>query len=133
MQLARFALVGVGGTLLYAVIALSLKAWGLPVFACHAVASAISLVVSYFGQKIFTFGIAGDHARRGARFFVATAILVVLQSSLVIALGQLDVSSNLTLIASTLFYPPASYLMHTFWTFRKDGVLADEPPTSQDT
>ena len=119
IQLARFLVVGLAGTAAYLVLAFLLRSTGIAVFWSHAVASAISLAVSYFGQKIFTLGIAGDHARRGARFLAATALLVVVQSLLVIGLDAARAPDHIIFLASTAFYPPASYLIHTFWTFRR--------------
>lgn len=114
----RFAAVGVAGTLLYAVLAFGFNAGGLPIMVSHGVASALSLIASYFGQKLITFRISGEHVKRGSRFFVATALLVTVQSTMVFVLDRVGVPQNLTLLISTLYYPPASYLIHTFWTFR---------------
>lgn len=117
-KLVRFGLVGVGGTLLYAGLAFLLEGAGMPLFWAHAMASAISLAASYLGQKILTFNIRGRHREMGARFALATAGLVLVQSIGVFLLAQSGINAQLTLLASTLFYPPASFLTHTFWTFR---------------
>lgn len=117
-RVVRFAIVGVAGTLLYASLAFGLEFSGVQVFFAHAVASGISLAASYLGQKIFTFGIRGQHRQMGTRFAVATALLVATQSILVLSLDHAGIDPSIVLLASTLFYPPASFLLHTFWTFR---------------
>lgn len=118
-RVLRFGLVGVLGTLLYAGVAFGLERAGLPVFSAHVLASAISLAASYVGQKIFTFNVRGQHRKMGFRFAVATAGLVAVQSTIVFVLSRSDVPPQLVLLAGTLFYPPASFLIHTFWTFRE--------------
>ena len=118
-ELVRFTAVGLAGTALYAIIAFSMNAFHFSPIAAHGVASAISLVFSYLAQKAFTFRVKGNHRRTGPRFLIATALLVFLQTMLVVLLNWAEVPERATLLASTLFYPPASYLMHTFWTFRR--------------
>ena len=121
-RVVRFAIVGIAGTLLYAGLAFGLEHAGVPVFFAHAVASAISLAASYLGQKIFTFQIRGQHREMGARFVIATALLVSTQSAIVFVLDQAGVDPRIVLLISTLFYPPASFILHTFWTFRARQV-----------
>lgn len=122
-RVVRFAIVGVAGTLLYATLAFGLEYGGVPVFWAHIVASAISLAASYLGQKIFTFQIRGQHRQMGTRFLIATALLVATQSALVYVLDRAGVEARLVLMASTLYYPPASFLLHTFWTFQVRRAL----------
>lgn len=123
-KVIRFAFVGVLGTLLYAGIAFGLEYAGFPVFWAHVIASGISLLASYIGQKTFTFGVYGQHREMGLRFTLATAGLVATQSVLVFGLSWAGVESHIVLLISTLFYPPSSFLVHTFWTFRPrtDGL-----------
>lgn len=117
-KVVRFGLVGLLGTLLYAGLAFGLEHAGLPVLWAHIIASAISLIASYMGQKIFTFGVRSQHREMGPRFALATAGLVTVQSVLVFGLSRAAVDPQLVLTASTVFYPPSSFLIHTFWTFR---------------
>lgn len=117
-RVVRFAIVGIVGTLLYAVLAFGLEHGGVQVFWAHVTASAISLTGSYLGQKIFTFQIRGQHRQMGPRFLIATAFLVATQSALVYSLDLAGVDAGLVLLASTFYYPPASFLLHTFWTFQ---------------
>lgn len=117
-QLARFILVGLSGTLVYAGVAYGLLWNGADTIIAHAAGTAISLAVSYLGQKIFTYQIAGRHKEAGVRFIAATAIVMTAHAALVFLLNSAGINANLVLLAGILFYPPASYLIHTFWTFR---------------
>lgn len=120
MRLARFALVGVAGTLVYLGVALGAVALHVDVRIAHWIAFAVSQVVSYVGQKIFTFGVRGQHRRTGARFLVAMAGLATGQFLLVLGLNAMHVDPRLTVIASTAYYPFASLIVHSLWTFRTE-------------
>lgn len=118
METARFACVGLAGTAIYAIFAYGGLWSGWSAFWAHVLGSIVSLVFSYAAQKIFTFRIRGDHKRSAPRFVIATIIIVVLHTALVWILDHLGVAPRITLLAGILFYPPASYLLHKFWTFR---------------
>jgi putative flippase GtrA len=117
-EIIRFGLVGLTGTLIYAAIAYGLSWNGVPVLYAHIIGTAVSLVASYLGQKLFTFRVRGGHRRAGVRFVVGTAIVVAGQSLVVWLLDQSGFRPDLALLAGIVFYPPASYLIHSFWTFR---------------
>jgi len=71
-QLARFGLVGVGCSVLYASLAWSLTVLGaLPAIAASVTAYSIAGVFSYFGQKLFTFRNAAPHAEAAPRFLAS--------------------------------------------------------------
>lgn len=118
-KVIRFAIVGLLGTIVYALIAFAMTRSGLPIITAHTVALIVSLIVSYTGQKIFTFGIRGENRRLGPRFFLATGAIVIVQYVLVISLSYAQLSSDLIVLISTLYYPPTSFLVHNFWTFKK--------------
>ena len=119
LETLRFAAVGLSGTAAYAAMAYGAIWSGLDAFAAHLLASFLSLIFSYAGHKIFTFRIRGDHRRSGARFTIATAIVVALHTALVWVLNHFGLTKEFTLLAGILFYPPASYFMHRCWTFRR--------------
>lgn len=126
-RVMRFAAVGVMATLMYAALAFGLEASGMAVFHAHGIASGISLIASYLGQKIFTFGVRSQYRKTGLRFAAATAFLVCAQTAIVLLLDQFGSSPGLILLTSTLFYPPASFLLHNFWTFRTPRPAAQQP------
>lgn len=115
----RFAGVGLAATAIYAAAGYTLLHVGLPVLGAHAGAYVVGLVASYFGQKLFTFGVRGQNRRVGVRFAIATAVLASSQFLLVWALERLGAHDQFVLAVSTVYYPPASFLLHSFWTFRK--------------
>ncbi len=47
---------------------------GVHIIVAHAIAYVVSILASYIGQKIFTFGVRGEHKRLGPRFVAATIV-----------------------------------------------------------
>lgn len=129
MRAVRFFFIGLIGTGAYVLIGYSLIWSGMHVILAHVIATALSLIVSYTVQKTFTFKVNGMHRRMGPRFLIATAALVLTQLTLVTCLKHLDVQSELILVASTLFYPPASFLVHNFWTFKTGNATEENSPS----
>lgn len=123
-RLVRFVLVGLISTATYFGLTMGLVYAGQPVEIAHIVGYGVSIVVSYLGQKIVTFGIRGQHRRSGARFLVATGGLAATQYGLILALAHSGVDARLVVIFSTLYYPVASFAVHTLWTFRTARVAA---------
>lgn len=114
----RFGAVGFAATAVYFFAGMALVETGLHVVAAHVIAFAAGFLVSYFGQKRFTFRIRGRHRDAGPRFAIATAVLVAAAFLLVLALDALGVPPRWTIVANTVFYPMASFLLHNAWTFR---------------
>jgi putative flippase GtrA len=126
VQTVRFAAVGICATALYFFLGLALVTAHIPLFWAHWIAYAVSIVFSYLGQKIFTFGVRGEHRRMGPRFLAATGVLAATQFALVAILKQTGAADILTLGASTIYYPIASFFVHTFWTFRAPAQAPTE-------
>lgn len=124
----RFAAVGVCATAIYFFLGLALIKAHVPLLWAHVIAYVVSIVFSYVGQKIFTFGVRGGHRRMGPRFLAATAVLAATQFVLVTVLKHGGAADILTLAASTVYYPIASFFVHTFWTFRAPA----QPQTGMD-
>lgn len=118
-RLVRFALAGGAGTALYFVTALLAERATGAVFAAHAIAYVVSVSFSYLAQKIFTFGVRGQHRRMGARFAIATAAISVGQLGVVALLNAAHATPTIVFLGGALFYPLASYLIHSLWTFRE--------------
>ncbi|MEM9412115.1 MAG: GtrA family protein [Planctomycetota bacterium] len=115
----KYGMVGILATVAYAALGLFLTYTGSPLFLAHTIALVVSLGLSYIGQKVFTYGIRKDHRRVGTRFVIATTLIVVGQYALVYSLNLARLSDSLTILISTIYYPPTSFLVHTFWTFTK--------------
>ena len=117
-KLMRYGLVGVICTLIYLLIGYAGTLAGLGVGLSHTIAVIISLIASYVGQKVFTFRVSDQHARYGTRFLIATGGIVLAQFVLVFALREAGIAPLLIFLASSLFYPVASLILHWSWTFR---------------
>jgi putative flippase GtrA len=118
-RILRFLIVGGTATAVYFGLALAASSAGLAVEISHLIAFAVSIVVSYFGQKLFTFRVQGEHARNVTRFAIATAGISTLQFLLVAGLNAVRIDRVLIFLASSAFYPAASFLVHSYWTFRQ--------------
>lgn len=115
----RFGVVGLSCTAIYVAIALAVLQTGASLTVSHIAGYVVSIICSYVGQKAFTFRVRGRHRRSTWRFAVATGCIALAQYLLVLSLDNAAISSQLVLIASAVFYPIASYLVHSAWTFRE--------------
>lgn len=118
-QVVRFAIVGVCGTCIYYVAALTSLHAGLSIEAAHLLAFAISIVFSYVGQKLFTFRMRGGHRRSIWRFTIATAVIAGSQFLIVLGLRNLPIDAAVLFAISSVYYPIASFCFHSFWTFKQ--------------
>ena len=91
----------------------------------HVVAYLVSVLASYIGQKFYTFGIIDQNRKYGARFILANLVLMVTQLALVIGLVlHSPLNGYAVLTVSALYFPAASFLIHTFWTFRAPKTVS---------
>lgn len=115
----RFAIVGMAATSLYLGLAYLGVFLGGHVILVHVMAYGISMLASYFGQKIYTFGIAQQHRAYGPRFVLANVFLTATQFMIVAGLSAYSqLSDYVVLTLGAVYFPAASFLIHTFWTFR---------------
>lgn len=124
-KLMLFIIIGLMSTATYYLIAVGSARAGLSVSIAHITGLSISLVVSYLGQKKFTFDAHGKHRRYGPRFLAATGLIVLLQFALVMLLASFGLTPAVIFLASSIFYPVASFILHWGWTFRQDDIGAD--------
>lgn len=113
----RFGAVGLSATVIYFVLGWCLNRAGLVIEWASLMALGITLFYSYWAQKRFTFAVTGRHRRFGPRFAVATAVLVAGSQLVVWALDEAGLPPAQALLGVSVFYPVASFLIHTFWTF----------------
>ena len=121
LRLLRFGAVGGAATLIYFAAAMAARWVGAGLLTAHATAFAVSTLASFLGHKLITFQVKGETARTGARFGLATAAIALAQGGLVHLLGAAGAGDLLIFLASSLFYPAASFLTHWLWTFRRPG------------
>lgn len=124
-------MVGIVGTTTYFGMALGLVSIGAGVTLAHCTAYVVSQLVSYLGQKNFTFRVRGQHARISVRFLTAMAFLAVAQFLVVLGMRALAFGPTLTFLASSVFYPAASWVLHTTWTFRPAKAITAQFPQGQ--
>lgn len=129
----RFGIVGIVATAVYFLLGMALVGRGAGALPAHIIALCAGFLVSYLGQKRFTFGIRGRHAAAGWRFVLATAALVAATFLVVFVLEAFGAPARATIIANTVFYPAASFVLHNAWTFRlrpagADGQAETPPP-----
>ena len=114
----RFGLVGISATALYAAIfwLLSSKFGSAPAVSA-VVASVISIVASYTGHYYFTFRSTKSHYTSVLSFLVVSAMLTAANALVADVVGRLVAFQSAPLIATCLFYPPASFLLNRRFAF----------------
>ena len=89
LRLARFGVVGVGCSVLYAVAAWSLTTWaGLTAIMASVAAYTLAGIVSYLGQKLFTFRSGARHADAAPRFLALFAVGAAIAAAAPLVLTQ---------------------------------------------
>lgn len=115
--LSRFALIGVGATVLYGVLALVLARALAPVQASVA-AYAVATLFSYLGHKFVTFMSDGAHRTEAPRFLmlsaVGFAIATVLPALFTNLLGWPPI---VAVIATCIVVPLLNLLVLDRWVF----------------
>lgn len=124
----RFGIVGVSATVLYFVLGWSLHRAGAAIEIASPIAQVLSILYSYAMQKTFTFGVDGQHARFGPRFVVATAGIAGLAQILVWSIDESGFGATTALLANCVFFPAASFFIHTFWTFAEPAPIVAATP-----
>ena len=117
----RFIVSGIAATASYLVITVLLMAPPLrlePVLA-SALASGISILVSYAGHHSYTFERKGRHGFYFPRFIAVTVLLFLLSTmSMYVFTRVIPTDPVYVAIAVTVAYPIASYLLNLLWVFK---------------
>lgn len=117
-RVLRFAIAGGAATAVYLGLGLLLVKVGVALIVSHVAAFSGGFIVSYFGQKYFTFRVRGEHGRTGSRFVMATLFLAAAAAGLTIALRWLGMRPEWVIVTNTVSYPVMSFFVHNAWTFR---------------
>jgi len=117
--LSRFALVGIGATLLYAVLALGFSEWAaLPPVQASLAAYALATVFSYLGHKFVTFMSAGAHREEGPRFAVVAAAGFGIAAALPAVLSTgLGLPSYVPVVLTCVLVPLVNLFVLDRWVF----------------
>lgn len=124
-QVLRFAVVGIGATLLYAFLALQLTSGGGDPAIASATAYALAAIFSYTGHKFFTFVSGGAHRIEIPRFVIVTLsglALSYLLPTLVVGVLGWPVSFTVALICVVV--PFVNYFVLRLWVFSSSSGRA---------
>ena len=123
----RFGLVGGTATLSYALLGLFfVNLCALPALAGNALAYAVSFVVSYCGQCLWTFRAGGTAGHRAMlpRFAAAQGLGLGCNSLIVWALMALGLRYEMAMPIAVLLVPVMVYALCKYWVFR--AATSDE-------
>jgi putative flippase GtrA len=125
-QLFRFGVVGVVATAsYYLMMLLFMNLLRAPLPQTHAMATILSLLVSYIGHHSVTFEAEGRHPYYFRRFCISSVALFCLSSTFLWgATTALMISSETAVGMVALGYPVASFALHRIWSFRSPAVEA---------
>jgi putative flippase GtrA len=124
LQVIRFGIVGAVGTAVYLTIAISLPALSslnVSATTAAALASAISVLVSYMGHHKFTFVKVGQHDVYLPRFLLLSLVLSVSAAVCTYILTEVvSVGYRYAAAAIAVAYPIASFTLNRAIIFRDD-------------
>ncbi|TIP98931.1 MAG: GtrA family protein [Mesorhizobium sp.] len=132
--LARFGLVGIAATSLYAVLAVALvkSKWiGFTPVQASLAAYAAAAVFSYLAHKSVTFMSNGSHRSEAARFLLLTATgFAVAYAAPTLLTTKLGLPPIIAVLVRCLLIPVVNLLMLDRWVFAQRGSgRARRPPT----
>jgi putative flippase GtrA len=121
-RISRFALVGIGSTLIYALCALFLsrgQGAALPATSASVAAYAAAALFSYAGHKYFTFVSSGTHAMELPRFLLLTASGLIVAFALPELFTQvLGIPASIPIVLTCVVVPVVNYVVLGRWVFR---------------
>jgi putative flippase GtrA len=129
--LARFGLVGIAATILYAVLAVVLVKWeriGLTPVQASLAAYAAAAVFSYLAHKSLTFMSSGSHRSEAPRFLLLTATgLAIAYAAPALLTVKLGLPPMIAILVTCLLIPAANLLTLDRWVFaqRRPGQQGD--------
>lgn len=135
----RFGMVGGAATLTYVLLGLLfVNLWGMHVLMGNALAYALSFIVSYLGQSLWTFGTASSasglsHWTRLARFAAAQALGLGLNSAIIWLLMRLSLTYEVAMPVAVLLVPVMVYLLCKYWVFRQSADIRPSTQAAQQT
>lgn len=146
----RFGMVGGAASLSYILLGLLfVNLWGMPVLAGNALAYALSFIVFYLGQSLWTFQVAGpgsglSHWAMLPRFAATQAMGLGLNSVIIWLLMRFGLTYEVAMPMAVLLVPVMVYLLCKYWVFRHSAGMeqaarpasqaasSDHPPTSKE-
>ena len=133
----RFGMVGGAASLSYILLGLLLvNLWGMPVLAGNTLAFALSFIVSYLGQSLWTFQAGGpgsglSHRAMLPRFAATQALGLGLNSAIIWLLMRLGLTYEMVMPVAVLLVPAMVYFLCKYWVFRhRTGIEQAARPAS---
>jgi putative flippase GtrA len=127
--LARFGLVGIAATTLYAFLAIALVKWiGFTPVQASLAAYAAAAVFSYLAHKSVTFMSSGSHRSEAARFILLTATgFAIAYAAPALLTAKLGLPPIIAILVTCLLIPAINLLMLDRWVFaqRRPGRQGD--------
>lgn len=124
-QTGRFALVGLGATLVHLVSGSMLVAAGIPALVANLPAFLISFGVSFLGHWRYTFPDRGIALSRALRRFLLVAIFGFgLNESILAVLLRVTEAEVTALLCAVLISAVATFVLGRNWAFRTSGAPA---------
>ena len=129
VQVARFAIIGVGATLTHVVIVLMLVENGLlRPFWANFLAFSTALFVTYFGNHQWVFELRGDHGHHFPKFIVIALLGLALNQGIVyLVVDSLGWDYRISLFLVITAVPAITFALNRFWAFRRGGDNISAP------
>ncbi|MDF2621820.1 MAG: GtrA-like protein [Xanthobacteraceae bacterium] len=116
-RVLRFAIAGGLSTATYLVLMFALPSLlTLPALYINVLAVFGSSIVSYVGQKYFTFRLPGQHVQSISKFIAQTVSALVV-SSLLVSLFAAISDARIGAVLAAVSIPLFNYYMFKYWTF----------------
>ena len=146
----RFGIVGGAASVSYFLLGLLFVSMlGLPTLVGNALAYALSFIVFYLGQSLWTFQVAGagsglSHRAMLPRFAATQAMGLGLNSVIIWLLMRFGLTYEVAMPMAVLLVPVMVYLLCKYWVFRHSAGMeqaarpasqaasSDHPPTSKE-
>jgi putative flippase GtrA len=123
---ARFVVVGLAATLLYAVCAATLSAGETAPMrpaAASVLAYVFAAIFSYLGHKFFTFMSGGAHRFEVPRFIALTALGLAVSYVLPVVMSEsLGLPVQVPVLLTCVLIPVVNYLVLRHWVFARASV-----------
>lgn len=119
-QLIKFALIGVTSTFAHVITAIYfIESVHLGAVYGNLIGFFLSFTISYFGNKIWTFGITNPKSVHIHRYTITTAIGLLLNIIIVLTVvDYLELSHRIALVIIVLVWPILNFSLSKYWVFR---------------
>lgn len=123
----RFGIVGGVSTAVYAALGLAFAWWQWPVLLGNALAYILSFVVSYLGQKNWTFASHLPHAQLLPKFAALQGAGLLLNTAIIALLMHLGVAYMFAMPVAIVLVPVFVYVVSKLWIFRSPPASSPKP------